>query len=139
MTEIEFVENPTGQTTFVAAPRVVIEFDPKKLAYGKPNDDGWTLENDWSYESEWGLQWGCYVAWPLEFPCVFGQGSSQHWALVDLAQELRTRCWPQHSSLTPATQLAEAATRLEQRDLVLYLKRLARPAQLSSEYGLVLR
>jgi hypothetical protein len=75
----------TGQITFVPTPMVVIEFDPANLACGAPSD------KETGYEEEWGLFWGCYTAWPVDFPCVVGQGSSEHWAIVDLARELGGR------------------------------------------------
>jgi hypothetical protein len=75
----------TGQITLVPTPMVVIEFDPANLACGAPSD------KETGYEEEWGLFWGCYTAWPVDFPCVVGQGSSEHWAIVDLARELGGR------------------------------------------------
>ena len=123
----------TGQITFVPTPRVVIEFDPKQLAYGSSSDD------ESSAEHEWTLFWGCYTAWPADFPSVVGEGCSEHWAIVDLARELRERNWPVDETLAPASRLARAAASLRERELVAYLKRLAAPAELSSEYGFVLR
>jgi len=131
---LEAFDEPTGQLAFVQGPTIVIDFDPENLANGAPSDDF-----DWSYEEEWGLFWGCYTAWPADFPCVVGQGCSEHWALVDLARELRERSWPVDGSLSRSSQLARAAARLGERELVAYLKRHASPAELSRQYGLVLR
>ena len=127
------IEEGSGQMAFVSSPTVVIEFDPSNLAYGSPTD----LET--GYETEWGLFWGCYTAWPRDFPSVVGQGNSEHWAIVDLARELRDRNWPIDNELTPASQLAYAAERLSKQELIVYLRVLSRPAELSGEDGLVLR
>lgn len=50
----------------------MIEFDPANLAYSAASDA------ETGYEEEWGLLWGCYTAWPKGFPCVVGQGGSEH-------------------------------------------------------------
>ena len=111
----------------------MVTFDPRNLAYGSPDD----LAT--GYEAEWGLFWGAYTAWPADVPCIVGQGCSEHWALVDLARELRGHHWGVDDSLTAVNQLACAARSLGERDLVAYLEQLAEPAELSGEYGLVLR
>jgi hypothetical protein len=138
MTATICTEDTTGQTSFVAAPRISIEFDPFALGAGKPSDEGFVAE-EWGYESEWGVFWGCYVASPADFPCVFGQGNSTHWALVDLARELRAWNWKVEPDLTPRAQLAHAARNLDQPQLVRYLKCHAAPPELGSGYALVLR
>ena len=122
-----------AQLAFVQPPRIAVDFDPRSLAYGSPDD------HDAAYADEWGLFWGCYVAWPPGFPCVAGQGSSEHWAIVDLARRLRGVAWPAKDELSPQTQLEYAAQRLTETELVVYLERLAEPAQLADQYSLVLR
>ena len=120
------------QTSFVPAPHVMIEFDPGSFAYGAPVDD------ETGYE-EWGLYWGLFTAWHLDLPSVTGQGNSEHWALVDLARQLRAWSWPTEHTMTGDAQLAYAAERLSLPDLVAYLHGIASPAELSDGYGLVLR
>jgi len=109
----------TGQLSLIPVPTVVIEFDPNMYVWDED------------------LHVGAFIAWAPSLPNLAGLGATDEQAISQLAGELRAaacRNTVRANDLCARGQLLVAASRFGADRLVDYLRDLARPAMLSSEY-----
>jgi hypothetical protein len=108
-----------GQLSLIPVPSVMVAFDP----------DMHVWEDD--------LHVGAFIAWAPSLSNLAGLGSTETRALTQLARELHVaarRGTVIAGDLSPRGQLLVAASRFAADRFVDYLRDLATPATLSSEY-----